>query len=169
MNPVKLSSTLKGRVSEKFKIFRDCTLEDTFSEIGADTPEDVSLDKVKPDRRELDKIIMGDILGLTEDEQLEVYKAVIDIVKSRIEKAKSVDKKARTKDGIDLPALKIFLESYVTELYVPKDDAYLKSILPELETLKTKTDRFINSYLETIFNRKIRERLKYEVYMEVTK
>ena len=29
---------------------------------------------------------MGDILGLTEDKQLEVYRAVVDLVESRIEK-----------------------------------------------------------------------------------
>jgi len=50
----------------------------------------VSLGKVKPDRRELDRIVMGEILGLTDDEQLEVYRAVVDLVRSRIEKAKSV-------------------------------------------------------------------------------
>jgi hypothetical protein len=61
-----------------------------FEEIGAHSPEEVSLDKVKPDRRELDKIIMGEILGLTDEEQLELYRAVIDLVKSRIERAKSV-------------------------------------------------------------------------------
>jgi len=82
------------------------TIESIFSELGAFTPEEVSLDKVKIDRRELDKIIMGDILGLTEEEQLEVYRAVIDLVKSRIEKAKSFGKKKKTKEGIDIGALK---------------------------------------------------------------
>lgn len=77
-----------------------------FEELGASTPEEVSLDKVKPDRRELDKIIMGEILGLTDEEQLEVYRAVIDLVKSRIEKAKSFGKKKKTKEGIDVDALK---------------------------------------------------------------
>jgi hypothetical protein len=66
-----------------------------FEEIGANSPEEVSLDKVKPDRRELDRIIMGEILGLTEEEQLEVYRAVIDLVKSRIERAKSVQKRRK--------------------------------------------------------------------------
>jgi len=76
-----------------------------FEELGATSPKEFSLDKVKPDRRELDKIIMGEILGLTEEEQLEVYRAVIDLVKSRIEKAKSVKKKKKTKEGIDIDAL----------------------------------------------------------------
>ncbi|MCX8083272.1 MAG: hypothetical protein N3D17_07835, partial [bacterium] len=55
--------------------------------------------------RELDKIIMGEILGLTEDEQLEVYRTVVDLVKSRIEKAKSVKKK-NIKEGIDIDILR---------------------------------------------------------------
>jgi len=75
-----------------------------FSELNATSPEEVSLEKVKPDRRELDKIIMGEILGLTEEEQLEVYRAVIDLVKSRLEKAKSVKKK-KLKEGIDIDSL----------------------------------------------------------------
>jgi signal recognition particle subunit SEC65 len=51
-------------------------------------PEEVSFDRIMPDRRELDKIIF-EILNLTEEEQLEVYKAVIALVKNRLLKAKS--------------------------------------------------------------------------------
>jgi hypothetical protein len=65
--------------------------------------------------------------------------------------------------------LKIFLVLGLTEIYVPKDDKYLNSILSELERLKTRTDEILNSYLETILDRKIRERLKHEVSMEITK
>lgn len=43
----------------------------------------------KSDRRALDRAVF-EILGLTEEEQLEVYKTVVDLVKSRVEKAKSV-------------------------------------------------------------------------------
>jgi len=50
-------------------------IKNIFSELNATSPEEVSLEKIKPDRRELDKIIMGEILGLTEEEQLEVYRA----------------------------------------------------------------------------------------------
>ncbi|MCL0103168.1 N-6 DNA methylase [Dehalococcoidia bacterium] len=76
-----------------------------FSEFGVNSPEEVSLDKVKPDRRELDKIVMGEILGLTDEEQLEVYRAVVDLVRSRIEKARSFGKKRKTKEGIDIDLL----------------------------------------------------------------
>ena len=62
------------------------------------------MDKVKTDRRELDEIVMGKLLGLTGEEQLEVYKAVVDLVRSRLEKAGSVPKQAKRK-GVDVGAL----------------------------------------------------------------
>lgn len=46
----------------------------------------------------LDKIVLRDILGLSEKEHLEVYQAVVDLVKSRLEKAKSVGKKSKKKE-----------------------------------------------------------------------
>lgn len=91
---IKIIDTLKGR-----------EIDSVFEEIGARRPEDVMLEKVKPDRRELDKIIMGEILGLTEEEQLEVYRAVVDLVKSRLEKAKSVQNGNKTGEGINLSLL----------------------------------------------------------------
>lgn len=69
-----------------------------FKEI-APTPEEVSFEKVKADRLELDKIVLRDILGLSENEHLEVYRAVVDLVKSRLEKAKSVGKKGKKNGG----------------------------------------------------------------------
>ncbi len=68
-------------------------------ELGAKSPEEVSFEKVKADRLELDKIVLRDILGLSENEHLEVYRAVVDLVKSRLEKAKSVGKKSKKNGG----------------------------------------------------------------------
>jgi len=73
----------------------------------------VSLGKAKPDRRAPDRIVMGEILGLTDDEQLEVYRAVVDLVKSRIEKAKSVGDRKKTKEGIDIDA---FVETVLRDI-----------------------------------------------------
>jgi chorismate mutase len=105
VNPRILKKTTKNKLLQALNKLGIRKIESIFSEIGASTPGEVSLDKVKPDRRELDKIIMGEILGLTDEEQLEVYRAVIDLVKSRIEKAKSVGKK-KSKEGIDINAIK---------------------------------------------------------------
>jgi len=241
-NPAKLSPIIKASLEKSFDKLSKVPCESIFSEV-ANNPEEVSLDKVKPERRELDKIVMGEILGLTDKEQLEVYRAVVDLVKSRLEKAKSFGKKKKTKEGIDIHALtniivgringeqkverlsdfyrekvltlpgqsiikkqlpenageikiekdlfgwklysgtnfikcrseeearylKIFLDAGLSEIYVPKDDEYLKIILSELEKLKTRIDEITNSYLESIPNPKIREKVRYEVYKEITK
>ncbi len=45
-----------------------------------------------PDRKALDDIVF-DVLGLTEDERKEVYRAVCQLVWDRISKAKSVKKR----------------------------------------------------------------------------
>lgn len=57
------------------------------------------------DRRELDRIVMGEILGLTDEEQLDIYRALVDLVKSRIDRAKSFGKRRKTKEGIDIDLL----------------------------------------------------------------
>jgi len=88
-NPNKLSVSIKQKLRKLAEKLRNTKSESIFKEIG-NSIEEIDISKIKPERYELDKIIMGEILGLTEEEQLEVYKAVIDLVKSRIEKAKSV-------------------------------------------------------------------------------
>jgi hypothetical protein len=55
-------------------------------------PDALTLEQVKqasPDRYELDSILF-DVLGLTEEERLAVYRAVVQLVKDRLVKAKSV-------------------------------------------------------------------------------
>ena len=93
--PKELSSQILKSLRKLAKKYPSPEINSIFKELGTNETEEVSLDKINPARRELDKIIMGDILGLTDDEQLEVYRAVVDLVKSRIEKARSVDKKER--------------------------------------------------------------------------
>jgi len=79
--------------------------ESVFDELGAKDRGGFSLEKVKPDRRQLDKTIMGDILGLSEEEQTEVYKATIDLVRSRLERAKSLQNNNKRKKGVDISLL----------------------------------------------------------------
>jgi type I restriction-modification system DNA methylase subunit len=95
VSPIVIKEDQITKINTILNDFLKREIGSVFEEIGASSPEEVSLDKVKPDRRELDKIIMGEILGLTEQEQLEVYRAVIDLVKSRIEKAESVQKRKK--------------------------------------------------------------------------
>ncbi|MEW5816123.1 MAG: N-6 DNA methylase [Spirochaetota bacterium] len=101
----KIKTAIIKKLEDAYEKLKNREIGNIFDEVCAFSPEEVSLDKVKPDRRELDKIIMGDILGLTDDEQLEVYRAVIDLVKSRIERAKSFGNNKKTKNGFDMDSL----------------------------------------------------------------
>ena len=65
--------------------------------------------------------------------------------------------------------LKVFHDSRMNEIYVPKDEEYLKSILPDLEKIKKRIDEIIESHIDGILSRKIRERARHEIYMEITK
>ncbi len=60
-----------------------------FEEIGAEKLEDVSLEKIRLDRKELDDIIF-DLLGLSTEDRLNVYRAILDLVSRRITKAKDI-------------------------------------------------------------------------------
>jgi len=55
-------------------------------------PGELTLEQVQaasPDRFELDRVVF-DVLGLTDEERLEVYRAVAQLVKERLVKARSV-------------------------------------------------------------------------------
>ena len=115
LKPSSVSSELKKKIHKKFFVLSNKALEEILVELGSHSPEDISLDKVKTERRELDQIIMGEILGLDEEEQLEVYRGVIDLVKSRITKAKSVDKTKKMNENIDIDSLKNTVVNHIKE------------------------------------------------------
>lgn len=83
----------------------DYKIASVYEETGGKKARDIDLETVKSDRIELDRIIMGDILNLTDSEQLEVYKAVVDLVKSRLDKAKSVKNHHKSRQGVDVSLL----------------------------------------------------------------
>jgi len=85
-----LRSVLDKLSARKIKsIFEELGLPKPNKDLSNIDPENVNLEKIMPDRRELDKIVF-EVLGLTEEEQLEVYKAVVELVKWRLAKAQSV-------------------------------------------------------------------------------
>jgi hypothetical protein len=100
----RIGNTQKIQLEKAFDQISHCNALSIFSEIGTFTSRNIHLDSVQSDRRKIDRIIMEN-LGLNKEEQLEVYKAVIDLVKSRLDRAKSVSKKNKTKEGIDLEKL----------------------------------------------------------------
>jgi len=232
---IKFPKEIRQKLRKLAKKYPSPEIQSIFEDLKANAPEDVTLGKVNPARRELDKIIMDDILGLTEDEQLEVYRAVVDLVKSRIEKAKSVDKKGKIKDGLDVELLtrtikeklgdkllgdfysekilsqknlktvklfhianeiniknelfgwriisgkeyidcqseaeaeylKIWLESGLDEVKVPKDESYFSKILPELKALKERIDQIIYDHISSITNQKLRSMILQKLQGEL--
>ena len=98
LNSLELSSDIRQRLLSAFVKLRGREIKSIFEEVGLPKPikdysniypDDISLDNVLPDRRELDKIVF-EAIGLTEGEQLEVYRAVVELVKNRLVKAGSV-------------------------------------------------------------------------------
>ncbi len=91
----KLLQAFNSMANREIKsIFEELGLPKPNRDLSNIDPEDVSLDKVLPDRRELDRAIF-EALGLTEEEQLEVYKAVVELVRARLVKAKTFSKKGK--------------------------------------------------------------------------
>jgi hypothetical protein len=80
INPAEIPESQSADLIAAFKA------ESLFREIAA-TPAEVSLDNIKPERRAIDRIIFADILRLNDEEQLDVYRAVVDVIKSRLDKA----------------------------------------------------------------------------------
>jgi len=140
-NPSELSKKIRAKLENSFRELSETSCDSIFGEIGANSPEELSLDKVKTDRRELDEIVMGEILGLTEEEQLEVYRAVVDLVRSRLEKARSVPKQAKRK-GVDIGALAegVLREIDISELKKFPDDYIGNEEWREIEVPKGKPE-----------------------------
>lgn len=52
---------------------------------------------------------------------------------------------------------------------MPKDENYLKNIVPELEKTKERVDEIVEDYLSSILDTKIRDKISHQVWMEIVK
>ncbi len=126
----------KIQLHSSFEKILERPIESIFRELGANVSSEVTLENVKPDRRALDKIIMGDILGLSEEEQLDVYRAVIDLVRARLDKAGSVDRQEKVSEGVNV---ELFVENTLSSIESPtiaelyKDKVLTRKNLKEVE------------------------------------
>lgn len=91
----KLTTSQRHKLEELIRSLAEKRVLTVFQELGTEDPKEVSINKVEYIRRILDQIVLQEILGLKVEEQLEVYRAVIDLVKSRIERARSVKSKKK--------------------------------------------------------------------------
>ncbi len=65
--------------------------------------------------------------------------------------------------------LRIFVELGLHEVAVPDSDEYLKQILPDLEYLKRRADEILDEHLETVFDPRIKSKVRRDVYAEIAK
>lgn len=85
------------KLSKKEKKSLESVIDETdrkikviFEEIGTSNVNDVDLNKIEKSRRKIDEIVMGEILGLSDHDQIKVYQGIVDLIKSRFKKAESV-------------------------------------------------------------------------------
>ncbi|MEO0300281.1 MAG: hypothetical protein ABIM58_05840, partial [candidate division WOR-3 bacterium] len=88
LNPYTINST---SISDIFNKLKKREIHSIFTELGFDPDKPIREQEPNPlpDRKALDDIVF-DALGLTEEERKEVYWSVAELVKNRLEKAKSV-------------------------------------------------------------------------------
>lgn len=106
LDPCELSQEQRRRLEAQFRYLSQRPVRTVFEELGFElcsqsscphphhpyecvSAEAMSLATVMPDRRVLDEVVF-EALELTEQEQLEVYRAVVELVKARLVKAQSV-------------------------------------------------------------------------------
>jgi hypothetical protein len=68
---------------------------------------------------------------------------------------------------IEARYLRIFLDLGWHEVAVPSDEEFLKQILPDLEYLKRRADEILDEHLETVFDARIKARVRRQVYAEI--
>jgi len=97
-NPAAFTDEQRERLLNAFEQMAGREVKSIFEELGLPKPnrdysnirlEEVSLKRVLPDRRALDAVVF-EVLGLSESEQLAVYRGVVELVKNRLVKAQSV-------------------------------------------------------------------------------
>ncbi len=113
--PRNYSKKSRRLILDLVKKYPDASIKSIFDDLIIPGQEQLSLDTIRTERRELDRIVMGEILGLTEEEQMDVYRAVIDQVKARVERAKSFGKKKKTVEGVDIDSLKDAIVTKIKE------------------------------------------------------
>jgi len=148
----KLDQEIIKKLEEAFNILSRRNIENIFNEIGTRNVNEVSLTKVKEDRRNLDKIVFG-VLGLNENEQLEIYQSVVDLVDSRMKKAKSVKKVSKRRYDVNIKEISDLVimsvdQKPVREIASYEHFEYVEKEVPSEGEISVNVDLFGNSYLQ---------------------
>jgi len=63
--------------------------------------------------------------------------------------------------------LKIWVDAGVEKVKVPKDNNYLKEIIPQLELSKQRIDEKICIYLDSILDQKFRSQIQHQLWQKI--
>lgn len=79
----------RQKIVAAYKKLLNQEAEGIFEEIAL-YPDAIDLDRIKPARRKLDEVVMGEVYGLSILQQEKIYSAVVDMVRSRLDRSDSV-------------------------------------------------------------------------------
>ena len=85
-----------------------------FEEYGADTPEKVSWETLRSDRKRLEEVVLGQVLGLTADDQLALIQSLVDLTRNRVDRAGSVEQPSEAERA----AMQEYIKSITGEVVV---------------------------------------------------
>lgn len=88
-DPAKIDPDTKANIIDHFEEVGNRQTGTIFDELGADTGSEFSIDGIKDDRRKLDRAIFEEILELSKTRQLQIYRSVLNMIRSRVEKGES--------------------------------------------------------------------------------
>jgi len=131
INPDSIDRRTAVEIRKAFRKLKKHNVRSALDEIGVSFAREIELKKIKNPRRDLDAIIMGKVLGLSEPEQTEVYRGLVDLINTRLAKAASVVPSKKKPGGIDTEQLaknvlgtlgEDTLASFVREHIAGRDD-----------------------------------------------
>ncbi len=105
INPDSIDRRTSVEIRSAFRKLKKHDVRSALDEIGVSFPREIELKKIKTPRRDLDAIIMGKVLGLSEAEQTEVYRGLVDLINTRLAKAASIVPSKKKPGGIDTEQL----------------------------------------------------------------
>jgi hypothetical protein len=79
------------------------------------------------------------------------------------------DESIDCRSEIEARFLRIFIDLGLHDVAVPASDEYLEQLLPELEYLKRRADEILDEHLETVFDPRVKAKVRHDVYAEISK
>lgn len=86
-DPSQLSTEQRRTLRVAAEQLKSESIQSIYSELGAKDPADVSIDAITSTRRAVDAVIMSDVLGLSRQTQLQLYRDVLQLVTNRVERS----------------------------------------------------------------------------------